>query len=242
MVTCFLGVGCENSAEPATDTSAEDVAVAKSSLAIQFASGDSATSVTQDITLPAKVGDVSVTWSSSNSYVVSNNGSVTRPSYIDGDTSVILTAVLSKGVASDTKDFTLIILAIGPYSYTVIFDSQNADTDASPSSITVTEPVTKVSDLPIPPTKEGFEFDGWFTEENGGGTVFTTSTVITGDITVYAKWIAVTPVTPIDKIAYAIDNRGNLMKRSLFPNSSWENVDSSSSYNLSAPESISISN
>jgi uncharacterized repeat protein (TIGR02543 family) len=39
------------------------------------------------------------------------------------------------------------------------------------------------------PTRTGFAFLGWYTEPGGGGTQFTTSTsVVTVNITVYAKW------------------------------------------------------
>jgi uncharacterized repeat protein (TIGR02543 family) len=44
------------------------------------------------------------------------------------------------------------------------------------------------SDMPFDPAKSGYIFDGWYTATNGEGTQFTGSTVITGDITVYAKW------------------------------------------------------
>ena len=189
----ILGTGCPQPVEPETDYTA-DVAAAKSSLAIEFASGDSASSITQDITLPAKVGDVSVKWSSSNTAVISNDGDVVRPAFVDGNASVTLTATLTKGTASDTKAFSVTVLALAPYSYTVTFDSQNADTAANPSSIVVTEPATKVTSLPTAPIKSGFEFGGWFTKANGEGTVFTTSTVVNGNITVYAKWTAVAPV------------------------------------------------
>ena len=36
----------------------------------------------------------------------------------------------------------------------------------------------------------GEKFGGWFTEKNGGGTRFTAATIVTGDITVFAHWIA----------------------------------------------------
>lgn len=41
--------------------------------------------------------------------------------------------------------------------------------------------------LPADPVVEGYTFGGWYTDQNGAGTQFTTSTDITGDITVYAK-------------------------------------------------------
>ena len=222
------------------DTSAQDVASLKSTLAISFADGDSATSVTGNIILPSGSNGVNVTWSSSNTSVVANNGTVTRPAFADGNATVTLTATLTKGSASDTKAFSLTVLAVAPYSYTVTFDSQNADTAANPSSIVVTEPATTVASLPTAPVKSGFEFGGWFTKANGEGTAFTTSTVVNGNITVYAKWTAV--VTPT-KFAYALDSNGILRKRSLSPDSSWSLVDSSAtSYKLSSPLTISINN
>mgnify|MGYP002572560651 CR=1 FL=1 len=48
--------------------------------------------------------------------------------------------------------------------------------------------VVKVgSALPAQPTLEGYTFDGWYTEPVGG-TKISTSTVFTGDTTVYAHW------------------------------------------------------
>ncbi len=222
------------------DTSAQDVASLKSTLAISFADGDSATSVTKNITLPSGSNGVNVSWSSSNANVVSTAGIVTRPAFANGNANVTLTATLSKGTASDTKAFALTVLAVAPYSYVVTFDSQNADTAASPASITVTEPATTVSSLPSAPEKSGFTFGGWFTQTEGNGTEFTASTTVSGSITVYAKWTEV--VTPTEKFIYALDNGGILRKRSLSPDSSWSRVDSSStSYNLSSPLTISIS-
>ena len=45
----------------------------------------------------------------------------------------------------------------------------------------------KLSALPAQPTLDGYTFDGWYTETVGGAKV-TTSTVFTGDTTVYAHW------------------------------------------------------
>jgi uncharacterized repeat protein (TIGR02543 family) len=38
--------------------------------------------------------------------------------------------------------------------------------------------------------RNGYAFDGWYTAQNGGGASFTAETLVTGDITVYAKWIS----------------------------------------------------
>lgn len=43
--------------------------------------------------------------------------------------------------------------------------------------------------MPTAPVKsESYTFVGWYTERNGGGSPFTGSTTVTGDITVYAYW------------------------------------------------------
>lgn len=73
-------------------------------------------------------------------------------------------------------------------TFSVLFDSQGADLEADPTSKMVTVPVTTIDALPTAPEKNGFIFGGWFTEENGGGSEFTASTEVHGDITVYAKW------------------------------------------------------
>lgn len=62
--------------------------------------------VTQDLLLPGK-GEVgsTITWSSSNPSVISTEGKVTRPKAGEGDAEVILTAVITSGEVSDTKEF-----------------------------------------------------------------------------------------------------------------------------------------
>jgi uncharacterized repeat protein (TIGR02543 family) len=46
--------------------------------------------------------------------------------------------------------------------------------------------------------KQCYDFGGWWTEKNGGGTVFDASTSVTADITVYAQWtyVGFTPSYP----------------------------------------------
>ncbi|MBR3671594.1 MAG: leucine-rich repeat protein [Spirochaetia bacterium] len=76
------------------------------------------------------------------------------------------------------------------YNYTVTFDSQGATTAANPTSKSVASPNTTINALPIPPEKDGFIFDGWYTQPGGAGNLFTNETAVEGNITVYAKWIA----------------------------------------------------
>jgi len=83
--------------------------------------------------------------------------------------------------ASDTE-------IINPLSFTVTFDSEYATVEANPASKSVIVPDTTIDVLPLPPTKTGYTFAGWYTEINGGGEPFTASTLVSGNITVFASW------------------------------------------------------
>ncbi|WP_026400083.1 immunoglobulin-like domain-containing protein [Acholeplasma equifetale] len=85
------------------------VADAKGSLQIVYATGDSSSSVTKDITLASSVTvedkTVTVTWSSSNTNIIKvegQTGKVTRP---EANTEVTLTATLKLNETTDTKEF-----------------------------------------------------------------------------------------------------------------------------------------
>ncbi|WP_207641639.1 immunoglobulin-like domain-containing protein, partial [Syntrophomonas palmitatica] len=93
-------------------TDEEKVTADKAALEIGFAAGDSASSVTQNLTL-ATTGSVynsAITWVSSNTAVISNSGEVTRPSFSCGDAVVTLTATISSNGVSEPKAFTLTVL------------------------------------------------------------------------------------------------------------------------------------
>jgi uncharacterized repeat protein (TIGR02543 family) len=75
-----------------------------------------------------------------------------------------------------------------PNAWTVTFDKNGGDTEATPASKTVTYPVTTVGTLPAPPTRNGHTFTGWNAVSGGGGTAFIASTPVTANITVYAQW------------------------------------------------------
>ena len=87
-------------------------------------------------------------------------------------------------------------------TYTVTFSKNNSDagsTEASPQTRTVTRPVTTVNLPTTEPTRTHYTFSGWNTQADGSGTAFTSSTVVTGNITVYAKWTGVTYTVTFDK-------------------------------------------
>ena len=90
---------------------AESVAADKAALDIGYADTDSETSVTQDMTLPTTgASGTTISWTSSDTAVNANDGAVTRPDFIGADTSVTLTATITKNSASDTKTFTLTVI------------------------------------------------------------------------------------------------------------------------------------
>jgi len=77
--------------------------------------------------------------------------------------------------------------------YTVTFNKNHSDasgwTDPSPATKLVITPATTIDELPTPPTRaNAYLFTGWNTSSNGSGTVFTASTTVSQDITVYAQW------------------------------------------------------
>ena len=82
-------------------------------------------------------------------------------------------------------------------NYSVTFASPGADTAANPTSMSVKSPAITVEALPSDPVKDGNVFDGWYTEQNGNGELFTASTLVDGDITVYANWSTLYSITYI---------------------------------------------
>ena len=69
--------------------------------------------VATDIALPTTVGSegVTVAWTSSNTDVIANDGSVTRPAMGSDDVTVTITATLSLSGQSVTKEFEILVLA-----------------------------------------------------------------------------------------------------------------------------------
>lgn len=71
--------------------------------------------VTKDLKLPGKgANGSSITWTSSAFSVISETGKVTRPSFVNGEKTAILTATLKRGSATMTKEFRITVLALAP--------------------------------------------------------------------------------------------------------------------------------
>jgi hypothetical protein len=90
---------------------ADKVAADKAALAIVYTAGDSASSVTSKLTLPAVgVNGSTITWVSSTPTVISNDGkTITRPINGQGDVTVTLIATLTSNGSSDVKVFTVVV-------------------------------------------------------------------------------------------------------------------------------------
>ena len=80
--------------------------------------------------------------------------------------------------------------------YEITFDANGGQCDTTSM---YTDTAGKLSALPTP-TRGGYTFDGWFTEQSGG-TVVTAETVYNADTTLYAHWTAI----PSGSSSYMID-------------------------------------
>jgi len=92
--------------------------------------------------------------------------------------------------------------------FTVTFDLDGGNISGDTASVEITvKSGETVSSLPNP-QKVNNSFDGWFTEKNGVGNEFKTSTEVTSNLTVYAKWTIINPYAGTwsnDVMAYIID-------------------------------------
>ncbi len=70
---------------------------------------------------------------------------------------------------------------------TVTFDSNGGSAVAPITNVTAGATVT----LPAAPTRSGFTFNGWYTDNTTFANAFTSAAAVKADVTVYAKWTAV---------------------------------------------------
>ena len=114
--------------------------------------------------------------------------------------------------------------------YRITFDSKDG-TMISPVMVKSDNTIT----LPASPTKTGFIFDGWYTDSQASITPFLASTAITANLTLYAKWNAVTPTvfslsstsfTDGEEIPlkYTYQDYGQIAHLDVSPQLSWTNA------------------
>ena len=76
----------------------------------------------------------------------------------------------------------------GDEEFTITFDLDGGDISGNSTSVNIkVKSGETISTLPSP-QKVGNDFDGWFTQKNGLGTQFTTSSIVSSNLSVYAKW------------------------------------------------------
>ncbi|MHC0039738.1 immunoglobulin-like domain-containing protein, partial [Pseudoneobacillus sp. C159] len=88
----------------------EAVGFDKAGLEIGYSGQDNQNSITNDVVLKTtgQFG-TTISWSSNSPGFVAADGKVTRPTYTQGDQTVILTATINRGAVTETKSFTLIL-------------------------------------------------------------------------------------------------------------------------------------
>ncbi|HWQ74681.1 MAG TPA: immunoglobulin-like domain-containing protein [Syntrophomonas sp.] len=99
-----------------TDADAQDVDIAIRSLGVHNILGSgsnySAGNIVANMNLVTSgLGNTAISWESSKPAYIAANGTVTRPGFSAGDQVVDLTATVSKGAASRTKTFTVVVKA-----------------------------------------------------------------------------------------------------------------------------------
>jgi uncharacterized repeat protein (TIGR02543 family) len=88
-------------------------------------------------------------------------------------------------VTGDITVYAWWTLKPAPIQYTVTFDGDSPETETRTVSAGGS---LGSANMPQDPTKREYVFDGWYTERESGGTEFTATTMVTGNITVYARW------------------------------------------------------
>jgi uncharacterized repeat protein (TIGR02543 family) len=74
-----------------------------------------------------------------------------------------------------------------PKEYTVTFDAAGGSPESQTRTVTEGDSLGS-SGMPSAPDRNGYSFNGWYTQADGGGSEFTAATPVTGNITVYAWW------------------------------------------------------
>ena len=92
------------------------------------------------------------------------------------------------------------------------FNANGGELIAASNPSTETEPDGTVDYLNAA-TREGYTFDGWYTEKTGGEKVHTYITVFTADTTVYAHWTPVEQTKQITEASFAMKGWNSVIIR-----------------------------
>ncbi|MDO5037480.1 MAG: InlB B-repeat-containing protein [Tissierellia bacterium] len=171
----------------ATVTVKEPVSISISPTTAEVVKGDS-----QAFTANVEnATDTRVTWSvagnTSTATSISAEGTLT----VAADESATELSVKATSVADTTKSATATVSVKDPVpqTFTVTFEA-NGGSALSNQTVTENEKATRPDD----PTREGFTFVGWFQDQDLT-TPYDFESPVTGDLTLYAKWEEVVPVS-----------------------------------------------
>jgi hypothetical protein len=143
---------------PESITDAEMALADKETLTIGYGLGDSADSVTQNLTLAVsgiRYGS-KITYVSSQPSIIANNGVVTRPIYANGDVQVAITATIQQGRVTETKVFEVVVRCLAQPVHTVTF----ADWDGAVLKIQAVKEGESAT-APANPSRSKYTFIGW---------------------------------------------------------------------------------
>lgn len=165
----------------------EELANAVELLAVRFEEeGDTLRSVTGDLILDTTFGKATITWSSSDEDVVTNDGKVTRG---EDNVTVTLTATIKVNKQEDSKKFEVTVLSLVFENYIVSFNANGGA--PNPQAQTIRE--GKTAELPEAPTRDRYELIGWFLDLEDEEP-FDFNTEINAATSLTAKWKLVEPV------------------------------------------------
>ena len=198
--------GTDTPLEPEQPTDAEKLAEAKEALVLGV------TEATENITLPATgLNDVVITWASNNE-AIATDGTVTRGAT---DVEVTLTATLTLGEATDTKEFTVVVKAAEqpeePTDAEKLAEAKEALVlGVTEATENITLPATGLNDVVITwaSNNEAIATDGTVTRGATDVEVTLTATLTLGEATDTKEFTVVVkaaeqPETPAEPKTYA---------------------------------------
>jgi hypothetical protein len=158
IIGCAGGSDSGSGAAPKTDS--ESVAADIAELIdsdIQGANTD-LNNITGNLTLPVTgASGTVIAWTSNPTGVIAADGTITRPASTGSDATVILTATITKGTVTETKDFTIIVLKIPADQQAVADDKAslvdttiigtNSDLDNVTTNLTLPSSGSSLSDI-----------------------------------------------------------------------------------------------
>ena len=126
--------------------------------------------------------------------VSSDSNSYAFISTLDNDSATSASDYYTGSLISGTQSVTVTIPipTAGSHFIDIGYQKDNSASSGSDCAwFKVTDPpiVVGAGNMPDEPTKSGFDFNGWYTQQNGGGSAFTADTAVTDNLTVYVRWI-----------------------------------------------------